>query len=74
MRITSLWRRRSGRSEKIFVDEYLYDIQKAGIHSYRYRTKEPGHLLEKIIRKRRENFRKFDRIDRWEFFTNILQI
>ena len=37
---------------KDFVDEYLYDIEKAGIHSYRYRTKEPGHLIEKIIRKK----------------------
>lgn len=35
---------------KDFVDDYLYDIEKAGIHSYRYRTKDPGHLLEKIIR------------------------
>lgn len=62
---------------KDFVDEYLYDIQKAGIHSYRYRTKEPGHLLEKIIRKRRENFQKFDRIDRWNFhkyFTDLIGI
>ena len=24
---------------KSFIDEYLYDIEKAGIHSYRYRTK-----------------------------------
>lgn len=24
---------------KDFVDKYLYDIEKAGIHSYRYRTK-----------------------------------
>ena len=37
---------------KDFVDDYLYDIEKAGIHSYRYRTKEPGHLLEKIIARR----------------------
>ena len=37
---------------KDFVDDYLYDIERAGIHSYRYRTKEPGHLIEKIIRKR----------------------
>ena len=62
---------------KDFVDEYLYDIQKAGIHSYRYRTKEPGHLLEKIIRKRRENFQKFERIDRWNFhkyFTDLIGI
>ena len=26
---------------KDFVDDYLYDIEKAGIHSYRYRTKAP---------------------------------
>ena len=49
---------------KDFVDDYLYDIEKAGIHSYRYRTKEPGHVLEKIIRKRRENFGKFSQLNR----------
>ena len=45
---------------KEFVDAYLYDIEKAGIHSYRYRTKDPEHLLEKIIRKRKENYAKFE--------------
>ena len=40
---------------KEFVNDYLYDIERAGIHSYRYRTKSPGHLLEKIIRKRSEH-------------------
>ena len=40
---------------KDFVNDYLYDIERAGIHSYRYRTKNPGHLLEKIIRKRKED-------------------
>lgn len=48
---------------KDFVDEYLYDIEKAGIHSYRYRTKEPGHLIEKIIRKRNEHPEKFEKIN-----------
>jgi ppGpp synthetase/RelA/SpoT-type nucleotidyltranferase len=52
---------------KEFVDEYLYDIEKAGIHSYRYRTKEPGHLLEKIIRKRKEDYKKFDQLDATNF-------
>ena len=28
---------------KEFVNDYLYDIERAGIHSYRYRTKSPGH-------------------------------
>jgi len=44
---------------KDFIDEYLYEIDKAGIHSYRYRTKDPEHLLEKIERKQRENPQKF---------------
>ena len=43
---------------KEFVDRYFYDVEKAGIHSYRYRAKDQGHLLEKIIRKRNENFEK----------------
>ena len=34
---------------KDFVNDYLYDIERAGIHSYRYRTKNPGHLLEKYM-------------------------
>ena len=62
---------------KDFVDDYLYDIEKAGIHSYRYRTKEPGHLLEKIIRKRRENMGKFSRLDRTnyhKFITDLIGI
>ena len=29
---------------KSFIDEYLYDIETAGIHSYRYRTEEMGAL------------------------------
>lgn len=31
---------------KSFIDEYLYDIETAGIHSYRYRTKRVEHLLK----------------------------
>ena len=37
---------------KAFIDEYLYDIEKACIHSYRYRTKDAWHLLEKVVRKK----------------------
>ncbi|MDY5846288.1 MAG: GTP pyrophosphokinase [Bariatricus sp.] len=62
---------------KEFLDEYLYDIEKAGIHSYRYRTKEPGHLLEKVIRKRRENMGKFARLDHTnyhKFITDLIGI
>lgn len=52
---------------KDFIDTYLYDIERAGIHSYRYRIKEPGHLLEKIIRKRKENPEKFADLDHTNF-------
>ena len=48
---------------KSFIDEYLYDIERAGIHSYRYRIKELDHLLEKVVRKRRENPEKFRKLD-----------
>ena len=60
-----------------FVDEYLYDIEKAGIHSYRYRTKEPGHLIEKIIRKRNEHPEKFENINStnyWKYVTDLIGI
>ena len=61
---------------KDFVDEYLYDIEKAGIHSYRYRTKEPGHLIEKIIRKRNEHPEKFEKINSTnycEYITSVFE-
>ena len=56
---------------KDFVDEYLYDIEKAGIHSYRYRIKDPGHLLEKIIRKRDEHFERFEKINRDNYYKYL---
>ena len=59
---------------KDFIDEYLYEIEQAGIHSYRYRTKEPGHLLEKIIRKRKENFEKFRYLDHTNFYKYITDL
>lgn len=52
---------------KSFIDEYLYDIQTAGIHSYRYRTKQTDNLLEKVIRKKKENPEKFARLDHTNF-------
>ena len=62
---------------KSFIDEYLYDIEKAGIHSYRYRTKEVGHLLEEVVRKRRENPEKFAQLDHtnyYKFVTDLIGI
>ena len=48
---------------KSFIDEYLYDIETAGIHSYRYRTKGIMQLLEKVIRKKKESPEKFAVLD-----------
>lgn len=62
---------------KDFIDEYLYDIDRAGIHSYRYRIKKPGHLLEKIVRKRREAPEKFADLDHTnyhKFVTDLVGI
>lgn len=59
---------------KDFIDEYLYEIDKAGIHSYRYRTKDPEHLLEKIERKQRENPRKFAGLDHTNFHKFITDL
>ena len=59
---------------KEFVNDYLYDIERAGIHSYRYRTKSPGHLLEKIIRKRSEHPGRFDHIDRTNYHKYITDL
>lgn len=62
---------------KEFIDEYLYDIEKAGIHSYRYRTKSIEHLIEKIIRKRKESPKKFNKLDHtnyYKFITDLIGI
>ena len=50
------YRQREGTLREIgkeFVDHYLYDIERAGIHSYRYRTKDPGRLSAKSGNSRR---------------------
>ncbi len=52
---------------KDFVNDYLYDIEKAGIHSYRYRTKNVGHLLEKVVRKKKEDPKRFAGLNHTNF-------
>jgi ppGpp synthetase/RelA/SpoT-type nucleotidyltranferase len=59
---------------KSFIDEYLYDIEKAGIHSYRYRTKNVWHLLEKVIRKKKENPEKFGQMDHTNFHKFVTDL
>ena len=62
---------------KSFIDEYLYDIERAGIHSYRYRIKETDHLLEKVVRKKKENPKKFKELDHTnyhKFMTDLIGV
>ena len=59
---------------KSFIDEYLYDIETAGIHSYRYRTKDVWHLLEKVVRKKKENPEKFAKLDHTNFYKYVTDL
>jgi len=59
---------------KEFIDKYLYEIDQAGIHSYRYRTKETSHLIEKIIRKKKENPDKYAAIDHTNYHKYITDL
>ena len=59
---------------KSFIDEYLYDIETAGIHSYRYRTKDVWHLMEKVIRKKKENPAKFGLMDHTNFYKYVTDL
>ena len=59
---------------KSFIDEYLYDIEAAGIHSYRYRTKDVWHLMEKVVRKKIENPEKFGRMDHTNFYKYVTDL
>ena len=59
---------------KSFIDEFLYDIEKAGLHSYRYRTKDVWHLLEKVVRKKKENPKKFGPMDHTNFYKYVTDL
>lgn len=59
---------------KDFIDKYLYEIEKAGIHSYRYRTKETSHLLEKIVRKKNSSPEKYADINHTNYYKYITDL
>ena len=49
----------------MFLREFIEDKEEqAGLHSYRTRVKTPEHLVEKIIRRRVENYRKYRELSR----------
>lgn len=59
---------------KSFEEEHLQDPGKMRIHSYRTRIKDPEHLIIKIIRKRKENYKKYKKLtkDNYEMFLTDL--
>lgn len=60
-----------------FQRSYLEDTEKAGIHSYRTRLKDAEHLIVKIIRKKKENYKKYRGLtkDNYEkFLTDLIGI
>lgn len=60
-----------------FERQYLDNISEQGIHSYRTRIKDPEHLIVKIIRKRQENFKKYNQLDKSnyeKFLTDLIGI
>lgn len=68
------------RYEEILADfekEYLVNIYDKGIHSYRTRVKDEEHLIVKIIRKRQENYRKYGKMNKYnyeKFLTDLIGI
>lgn len=60
-----------------FQKEYLSDLETAHIHSVRARVKDPEHLIVKIIRKKKENYKKYKNLtkDNYEkFLTDLIGI
>lgn len=63
-------------------DQFIQELIKnkddlTGLHSYRTRVKTPEHLIEKIIRKRTENYLKYRHLTRnnyLKFVTDIIGI
>ena len=50
-----------------FVQEYLQDIDKKGLHSIRTRVKDPEHLIVKVIRKRIEKYNKYKTLTKYNY-------
>lgn len=60
-----------------FVQEYLQDIDKKGLHSIRTRVKDPEHLIVKVIRKRIEKYNKYKTLTKYNytrFLTDLIGI
>ena len=62
---------------KNFVEKYLENTETARIHSYRARVKDPIHLIVKIIRRKQENYKKYEKLNKSnneKFVTDLIGI
>lgn len=61
-----------------FIKEYFLNKEnKMGLQSYRSRCKNAEHVIEKIIRKKNENYIKYKNINKdnyWKFLTDLIGI
>lgn len=63
------------RIRELFVREFIENKEvQAGLHSYRSRVKEPEHLVEKIIRRRIENYLKYRELDRHNYLQFVTDV
>lgn len=53
---------------KDFVNDYLYDIERAGIHSYRYRTKNQGTSFREDHTKKKRRSGEFKDLNRSNYY------
>lgn len=62
---------------KDFIKEYLENTEVAKIHSYRARVKDPIHLAVKVIRRKQENYKKYEKLNKSnyeKFVTDLIGI
>lgn len=61
-----------------FIEKYFWNKENvSGLQSYRSRCKDSEHLVEKIIRKKNENFLKYRYINKdnyWKFITDLVGV
>ena len=58
-----------------FIAEFfMYREKETGLQSYRGRMKDPEHLLEKIIRKRKENYMKYRSLTKENYAKFVMDL
>mgnify|MGYP000473630409 CR=1 FL=1 len=68
-------RRPTLKDPKEFVAEFLQDKEKEiGLQSYHSRLKDTEHLVEKLVRKRLENYAKYRKMDSTSYMRYVTDL